>query len=94
MVDVSLALAQMVGQESEQGLAAVEEDRLLLKTQLCRKIADLLEVLAPGISKLTLLLTEFFLFCYKAFCTICFCAGQDVDATVNTISLFEKDHRM
>lgn len=48
MTDVSLALAQMIGQE-EQGLAKVSDDRLLLKTQLCRKIADLLEILAPGI---------------------------------------------
>lgn len=49
MTDVSLALAQMIGQDSEQGLAAVSEDRLLLKTQLCRKLADLIEILAPGI---------------------------------------------
>lgn len=48
MTDVSLALAQMIGQDTEQGLAAVSDDRLLLKTQLCRKLADLLEILTPG----------------------------------------------
>lgn len=48
MTDVSLALAQMIGQDQELGLAAITEDRLLLKTQLCRKIADLLQTLAPG----------------------------------------------
>ncbi|KOB69069.1 Sanna [Operophtera brumata] len=37
----------MIGQDSEQGLAAVSDDRLLLKTQLCRKLADLIEILAP-----------------------------------------------
>ncbi|KAJ0174416.1 hypothetical protein K1T71_009524 [Dendrolimus kikuchii] len=50
MTDVSLALAQMIGQE--QGLAKVSDDRLLLKTQLCRKIADLLETLAPAETRL------------------------------------------
>ncbi|KPI99744.1 Protein msta, isoform B [Papilio xuthus] len=48
MTDVSLALAQLVGQQHALGLAAVTEDRLILKTQLCRKLADLLETLAPG----------------------------------------------
>lgn len=48
MTDVSLALAQMIGQQDELGLSAVTDDRLLLKTQLCRKITDLLETLAPG----------------------------------------------
>ncbi|XP_013199552.2 SET domain-containing protein SmydA-8 [Amyelois transitella] len=48
MTDVSLALAQMIGQETELGLAKVTDDRLMLKTQLCRKIADLLETLAPA----------------------------------------------
>lgn len=48
MTDVSMALAQMIGQEVEQGLAMVTDDRLLLKTQLCKKIAELLETLAPG----------------------------------------------
>lgn len=43
-----MALAQMIGQEVEQGLAMVTDDRLLLKTQLCKKIAELLETLAPG----------------------------------------------
>ncbi|XP_023948158.1 SET domain-containing protein SmydA-8 [Bicyclus anynana] len=52
MTDVSLALAQMVGQQCEMGLAGVTEDRLLLKTQLCRKIADLLETLAPAEARL------------------------------------------
>ncbi|KOB69071.1 Sanna, partial [Operophtera brumata] len=47
MTDVSLALAQMIGQDSEQGLAAVSDDRLLLKTQLCSKLADLIKILAP-----------------------------------------------
>ncbi|KAL4705998.1 hypothetical protein ACJJTC_005684 [Scirpophaga incertulas] len=50
MTDVSLALAQMLGQE--RGLAEVDDDRLLLKTQLCRKIADLLETLAPAETRL------------------------------------------
>lgn len=48
LTDVSLALAQLIGQESELGLASVSDDRLLLKTQLCRGIADLLETLAPA----------------------------------------------
>ncbi|XP_037877619.1 SET domain-containing protein SmydA-8 [Bombyx mori] len=52
MTDVSLALAQMIGQEEDVGLAAVTDDRLLLKTQLCRKIADLLETLAPAETRL------------------------------------------
>lgn len=52
MIDVSLALAQMIGQENEMGLAEVTDDRLLLKTQLCRKIADLLEILAPAETRL------------------------------------------
>ncbi|CAH0725453.1 unnamed protein product, partial [Brenthis ino] len=51
MIDVSLALAQMIGQD-QLGLAMVTDDRLLLKTQLCRKIADLLEILAPGETRL------------------------------------------
>ncbi|XP_063625594.1 SET domain-containing protein SmydA-8 [Cydia splendana] len=48
LTDVSLALAQLIGQESELGLASVSDDRLLLKTQLCRSIADLLDTLAPA----------------------------------------------
>ncbi|XP_026322771.1 SET domain-containing protein SmydA-8 [Hyposmocoma kahamanoa] len=48
MTDVSLALAQMIGQDHNEGLAGVMDDRLLLKTQLCKKIADLLECLAPA----------------------------------------------
>ncbi|XP_072945034.1 SET domain-containing protein SmydA-8 isoform X2 [Epargyreus clarus] len=52
MTDVSLALAQMIGQQNELGLAAVTEDRLLLKTQLCKKITDLLETLAPAETRL------------------------------------------
>ncbi|KAI8439744.1 hypothetical protein MSG28_013437 [Choristoneura fumiferana] len=48
LTDVSLALAQIIGQESELGLAAISDDRLLLKMQLCRSINDLLETLAPG----------------------------------------------
>ncbi|CAH0680309.1 unnamed protein product [Chilo suppressalis] len=51
MTDVSLALAQLVGQEHELGLAGVTDDRLLLKTQLCKKIADLLETLSPAESR-------------------------------------------
>ncbi|XP_075980478.1 SET and MYND domain containing, arthropod-specific, member 1 [Anticarsia gemmatalis] len=52
MMDVSLALAQMIGQAEEHGLAVVSSDRLLLKTQLCRKIADLLEILVPAETRL------------------------------------------
>ncbi|KAJ2940348.1 hypothetical protein O0L34_g22 [Tuta absoluta] len=52
MMDVSLALAQIIGQETEHGLAGVTEDRLVLKTQLCRKIADILETLAPAETRL------------------------------------------
>ncbi|CAB3234455.1 unnamed protein product [Arctia plantaginis] len=52
MIDVSLALAQMIGQEEEQGLAMVSDDRLLLKTQLCKKIPDLLQTLAPAETRL------------------------------------------
>ncbi|KAL0871524.1 hypothetical protein ABMA27_005238 [Loxostege sticticalis] len=52
MTDVSLALAQMIGQDSDMGLAGVSNDRLLLKTQLCRKIADLIETLAPAETRL------------------------------------------
>ncbi|KAH9632380.1 hypothetical protein HF086_011880 [Spodoptera exigua] len=52
MIDVSLALAQMIGQEVEQGLAMVTDDRLLLKTQLCKKIGELLETLAPAETRL------------------------------------------
>ncbi|XP_045451289.1 SET domain-containing protein SmydA-8 [Melitaea cinxia] len=52
MTDVSLALAQMIGQQDQLGLAGVTDDRLLLKTQLCRKITDLLETLAPAESRL------------------------------------------
>ncbi|CAG9129463.1 unnamed protein product [Plutella xylostella] len=48
ITDVGLALAQMIGQDSELGLAGVMPDRLALKTQLCRKIADLMETLAPA----------------------------------------------
>lgn len=55
MMDVSLALAQMIGQEHEHGLAMVTDDRLLLKTQLCKKIPDLLEILAPGMLLVILL---------------------------------------
>ncbi|CAK1587315.1 unnamed protein product [Parnassius mnemosyne] len=51
MTDVSLALAQMIGQDT-LGLAAVSDERLLLKTQLCKKIADLLETLAPAENRL------------------------------------------
>ncbi|CAG9564432.1 unnamed protein product [Danaus chrysippus] len=46
MIDAGLALAQLVGQDT--GLAAVSDDRLLLKTQLCRKITELLNILAPA----------------------------------------------
>ncbi|KAM3956983.1 SET and MYND domain containing, arthropod-specific, member 1 isoform 1-T2 [Aphomia sociella] len=52
MTDVSLALAQMIGQEDELGLVKVSDDRLLLKLQLCRKITDLLETLAPAETRL------------------------------------------
>lgn len=52
MTDVTLALAQMIGQEQELGLAGVTEDRLFLKTQLCRKLTDLLETLTPAEARL------------------------------------------
>ncbi|XP_045774604.1 SET domain-containing protein SmydA-8 isoform X1 [Maniola jurtina] len=52
MTDVSLALAQMIGQQDAMGLAGVTDDRLLLKTQLCRKITDLLEILGPAETRL------------------------------------------
>ncbi|XP_038222463.1 SET domain-containing protein SmydA-8 [Zerene cesonia] len=52
MTDVGLALAQLVGQQDETGLAGVSDDRLLLKTQLCQKIANLLEILAPAETRL------------------------------------------
>ncbi|XP_068617910.1 SET domain-containing protein SmydA-8 [Battus philenor] len=52
MIDVSLALAQMIGQDNHLGLAAVSDDRLLLKTQLCKKLAELLETLAPAETRL------------------------------------------
>ncbi|XP_073961933.1 SET domain-containing protein SmydA-8-like [Choristoneura fumiferana] len=52
LTDVSLALAQIIGQESELGLAAISDDRLLLKMQLCRSINDLLETLAPAETRL------------------------------------------
>ncbi|XP_050677182.1 SET domain-containing protein SmydA-8 [Leptidea sinapis] len=49
LADVSLALAQMIGQD---GLRTLSDDRLLLKAQLCRKYADLLETLAPAETRL------------------------------------------
>ncbi|XP_039756653.1 SET domain-containing protein SmydA-8 [Pararge aegeria] len=52
MTDVSLALAHMVGQQDALGLEKVSNDRLLLKTQLCKKITDLLETLAPAETRL------------------------------------------
>ncbi|XP_041981847.1 SET domain-containing protein SmydA-8 [Aricia agestis] len=52
MTDVSVALAQMVGQQDARGLAGVTEDRLLVKAQLCKHIADLLDTLAPAETRL------------------------------------------
>ncbi|GBP27660.1 SET domain-containing protein SmydA-8, isoform A [Eumeta japonica] len=52
ITDVAIALSQMIGQESELGLTSVSDDRLALKTQLCKKLADLFEILAPAESRL------------------------------------------
>ncbi|XP_060804980.1 SET domain-containing protein SmydA-8 [Amyelois transitella] len=52
MTDVSLTLAQMIGQETEMGLSMVTDDRLMLKTQLCKKISKLLETIAPAESRI------------------------------------------
>ncbi|XP_053610577.1 SET domain-containing protein SmydA-8-like [Plodia interpunctella] len=48
MTNVRHALAQTIGQESEKWLVGVTDDRLLLKTRLCREIADLFRTLAPA----------------------------------------------
>ncbi|XP_076161461.1 uncharacterized protein LOC143143730 isoform X2 [Ptiloglossa arizonensis] len=45
--DVNIALAQLIGQQSG-GLQAVEEDLLVMKIELCKKLDNLLQILAPA----------------------------------------------
>lgn len=47
-VDVTVALAQLIGQQTVGGLASVEEGLLNKKIDLCRKLDNLLRTLAPA----------------------------------------------
>lgn len=48
IIDVKLALSQIIGQESKNGLQQVTDNDLNLKIKLCRQINELVEMLAPG----------------------------------------------
>lgn len=50
MVDVALALAQLIGQEDDNGLAAVSDERLALKLEMSQKTLKVLDKL-PGNAK-------------------------------------------
>lgn len=47
-MDVTLALAQLIGQDTIGGLAEVTDENLLLKTNLCRQVLEFLDKLVPG----------------------------------------------
>lgn len=47
-IDVTIALAQLIGQQTG-GLAVIEEDLLIEKIKLCKKLDTLLKLLVPGI---------------------------------------------
>lgn len=47
-IDVTIALAQLIGQQTG-GLAVIEEDLLIEKIKLCKKLDSLLKLLVPGI---------------------------------------------
>ncbi|XP_076234088.1 SET domain-containing protein SmydA-8 isoform X2 [Calliopsis andreniformis] len=47
IIDVTIALAQLIGQEN-RGLQIVNEDLLIEKIELCKKLNDLLKILAPA----------------------------------------------
>lgn len=49
LTDVRIALSQLIGQESENGLTLVSDEDLDLKMKFCREIAKLAETLNPGI---------------------------------------------
>lgn len=48
LMDVTLALAQLIGQDTIGGLAEVTDENLLLKTNLCRQVLEFLDKLVPG----------------------------------------------
>ncbi|KAH1025994.1 SET domain-containing protein SmydA-8 isoform X1 [Dendroctonus ponderosae] len=52
LVDVKLALSQLMGHEDAFGLPAVGDDDLQYKARLCQAIANLVKTLAPGESRL------------------------------------------
>lgn len=48
IVDVKMALSQLIGTEQEGGLAAVSDEDLYLKIQMCKEVLDLIEKLCPA----------------------------------------------
>lgn len=48
LIDVKLALSQLIGHENEAGLPTVGDEDLEYKARLCQGIANLVKTLAPG----------------------------------------------
>lgn len=48
LTDVRLALGQLIGQDTEDGLNSVPEDAVELKIKLCVQVTDLVKILNPG----------------------------------------------
>lgn len=47
IIDITIALAQLIGQQSG-GLQVVNENLLVEKIEFCKKLNDILKILAPG----------------------------------------------
>ncbi|XP_076664706.1 SET domain-containing protein SmydA-8 isoform X2 [Andrena cerasifolii] len=47
IIDVTIALSQLIGVQSG-GLQAIDEDLLVEKIELCKKVSDVLKILAPA----------------------------------------------
>lgn len=48
MMDVTLALAQLIGQDTKNGLVDLSDERLAMKVETCIRVAEFLEMLVPG----------------------------------------------